>query len=364
MEYLKKKVSPYKAEEIHSVEDALNALKFCGFQGRNLGLALDLLEEIESDKECLKVLTLSGAMTAAGFDEIVRLLIEKQLIDVIVSTGANLTHDLLNAFSDQGHYLGSQYIDDDDLYDHRINRIYDIFLPEENYVSTEKKLQEILLKCKKNFPKKLTPSQFYKVLGENIEERCIISLAAKNNIPIFVPANPDSEIALDFIIFQLKEKIKIPLYDLGDIIEFGKIVANKKYERYATIIIGGGAPRNYAQQVFPFLDQLKERIATEDETKKGITLFEQCPLCKENNETCEKCGGLGRIKRHFKGYDYSIRIHTAVEYDGGLSGCTISESKSWGKYAPHSKHVSIWCDATIAFPLLITAYLQRIEKRK
>ncbi|MEJ2251044.1 MAG: deoxyhypusine synthase family protein, partial [Candidatus Lokiarchaeota archaeon] len=89
-----------------------------------------------------------------------------------------------------------------------------------------------------------------------------------------------------------------------------------------TIIIGGGVPRNWAQQIFPLLDQLKE------------------------------------IKT--MGYNYSVRIHTATEYDGGLSGCTISESKSWGKYALDAKHVSVWCDATIALPILITALLEKL----
>ena len=64
---------------------------------------------------------------------------------------------------------------------------------------------------------------------------------------------------------------------------------------------------------------------------------------------------------NFNGYAYSVRFHTAVEYDGGLSGCTISESKSWGKYAPHSKHQSVWVDSTIGFPLVITALLQRLN---
>ncbi|MHA2122054.1 MAG: deoxyhypusine synthase family protein, partial [Promethearchaeota archaeon] len=64
------------------------------------------------------------------------------------------------------------------------------------------------------------------------------------------------------------------------------------------------------------------------------------------------------------GYDYSVRIHTAIEYDGGLSGSTFSEAKSWGKYSLESKHVSVWCDATIALPILICGLLQRLKISK
>jgi deoxyhypusine synthase len=108
---------------------------------------------------------------------------------------------------------------------------------------------------------------------------------------------------------------------LKDVLKFADIIRNS--EEYGTIIIGGGVPRNWAQQVFPLLDQL-DKIET-------------------------------------MGYNYSVRIHTAAEFDGGLSGCTISESKSWGKYSLDSRYVSVWCDATIALPILISGLLQKLN---
>ncbi|MFW9896655.1 MAG: deoxyhypusine synthase family protein, partial [Candidatus Thorarchaeota archaeon] len=104
-----------------------------------------------------------------------------------------------------------------------------------------------------------------------------------------------------------------------------QIVKNAK--ECGIVIIGGGVPRNWAQQIYPYI---------------------------ENVEQLER-------KDYEFGYKYSIRIHTATEYDGGLSGCTVSESKSWGKYALDSKSVSVWCDATIALPILITGLLQRLN---
>ncbi len=320
-EYLNNKISPYNVYQNKTVEDVLESLKNCGFQGRNLGKALDVLENMVSSKDILTVLTLSGAMVPAGMGEIICALIEKNLIDVIVSTGANVIHDLVDVFTDGGHYVGNANVDDDKLFQHRINRIYNVFLPEDNYLKTER---EILSLIKKIFQQKtieITPSDFLKKLGDNINKRCILSIAAKNNIPVFVPALSDSELALDLVIYSLKEDYEFKFDILGDIAKFGEII--KSHKEHGTLIIGGGVPRNWAQQIFPFLDQI------------------------------EKLESIG--------YKYSVRIHTATEYDGGLSGCTISESKSWGKYSLESKDVSVWCDATIALPILITGLLQRLK---
>ena len=320
-DFLNNKISPYNVYQNKTVEDLLKSLKYCGFQGRNLGKALDVLENMVSSKDILTVLTLSGAMVPAGMGELVCALMEQNLIDVIVSTGANVIHDLVDVFTDGGHYVGNANVDDDKLFQHRINRIYNVFLPEDNYLKTER---EILSLIKKIFQQKtieITPSDFLKKLGDNINKRCILSIAAKNNIPIFVPALSDSELALDLIKYSLKEDYEFKFDILGDITKFGEII--KSYKEHGTLIIGGGVPRNWAQQIFPFLDQI------------------------ENLESI--------------GYKYSVRIHTATEYDGGLSGCTISESKSWGKYSLESKDVSVWCDATIALPILITGLLQRLK---
>lgn len=320
-DYLIKKVKPFNPKKVKSVDDLITALKDCGFQARNLGIALDILEKMVSDKNCLTVLTLSGAMVPAGMGSLISLLMEHKLIDVLISTGANIIHDLVDAASNIGHYLGSINVDDDDLFKHRINRIYDIFLPEENYDKADLKLLEII---KSSFDMKniyIKPSEFLNKIGNKLSGNSILSIGAKNNIPIFIPAFTDSELALKLIKYNLYEEYDFQFDILGDVKKFGEIV--KSYKRYGTVIVGGGVPRNWAQQIFPMLDQF---------------------------DKIEKMG-----------YNYSVRIHTAMEYDGGLSGSTFSEAKSWGKYSLESKHVSVWCEATIALPLLITALLERLK---
>lgn len=320
-EYLTKKIIPFNVYNVKNVEDLLNSLKNCGFQGRNLGRALEILYKMVSNDNILTVLTLSGAMVPAGMGDIICALIENNLIDVIVSTGANLIHDLVDVASDIGHYMGTANIDDEELFKVRINRIYDVFLPEDNYKKAENLLLHIIRDSFNSKSIEVSPSDLFKKVGENIESRCILSVAAKYNVPIFVPAFSDSEFALDMIKYSVRDGYKFTLDIFGDVLKFADIIRNAK--EYGTIIIGGGVPRNWAQQIFPLLDQINH-IET-------------------------------------MGYNYSVRIHTATEYDGGLSGCTISESKSWGKYSLESKYVSVWCDATIALPILITGLFQRLN---
>jgi deoxyhypusine synthase len=320
-DFLSQKIVPFNVNEVKNVDELLSALKYCGFQGRNLGKALDILYKMVSDDEILTVLTLSGAMVPAGMGDLICTLMEHKLIDVLVSTGANIIHDLVDALTDGGHYIGSNNIDDDELYKLRINRIYDTFLPEENYKITEEALLEIIHELFESKDITILPSDLLKKVGEKLNRRCILAVAAKNSIPIFVPAFSDSEFALNLIKYSIREGYHFNLDILGDVLKFADII--RKPRECGTLIVGGGVPRNWTQQIFPLLDQI------------------------ENVENM--------------GFNYSVRIHTATEYDGGLSGCTISESKSWGKYSLESKYISVWCDATIALPILITGLLQRLK---
>jgi deoxyhypusine synthase len=322
--YLSKKVIPFDPTQIENPDQLLENLKFCGFQGRNLGIAADILQNMFLDDDCLTILSLSGAMIPAGMGELICECLSNDLIDVIVSTGANITHDFIDAVKGVGHYLGASNVNDEQLYLNRINRIYDIFLPEDNYDDAEKRLLNIMLKL---FPKReieITPSEFLRLIGSEIKTSSILSIAAKKSIPIFVPAISDSELALDLVKFTEIYDYEIDFRVLKDVKNLANIVSEA--DSCGTFIIGGGTPRNWTQQIFPYLENLN------GEPREGSEY----------------------------GYKYSVRIHTATEYDGGLSGCTLSESKSWGKYALDARYISIWCDATIALPILITGVLQRM----
>ncbi len=332
-EYLQSKIKPFNPKSVNTVEEALVNLQSCSFQGRNLGRALEVLTNMVNTPNCFKVLTLAGAMIPAGMEEVINQAIEYKIIDAIVTTGANLIHSIVNVFdpdqAHQGHFIGSEKVNDPDLFKHRINRIYDTFLPEDNYAKAEKGLLKLIQKFyKPNEIYTQTPSEFLRILGENLPGRSFISLTAKYNVPIFCGALSDSELGLNLVKYRKRNNIQIIIDELGDIPIFADYIS--KYNQAGSIILGGGVPRNWAQQIFPYLDQMHQ-----------------------SNDA-----------RIYDGYNFSVRFHTAVQYDGGLSGCTISESISWGKYAVNAKHQSVWVDSTIGFPLVITALIQRINRLK
>ncbi len=327
-DYLHEKVRNFNPNEIETVENALNALKSCSFQGRNLGKALKILTEMVSVPRCFKVLSLSGAMVPAGMEEIICQGIENKVFDAIVTTGANIIHSIVNSYdpTNQAHYIGSKNVNDKELYDLSINRIYDTFLPENHYKYAENQLLKLISsEFSKNTQHIIYPSELFKMIGKKMKKTSFLRAAADRNIPIFCGATSDSELGINLLRYRKLNGYNIILDEIGDIDNFAEYI--EQYDKYGIVIIGGGVPRNWSQQVFPYLEQIKN---------------------KRNS-----------------GYNYGVRIHTATELDGGLSGCTLSESVSWGKYSKesYSKSVSVWVDSTIGFPLLMTALFQRMHNK-
>lgn len=328
-DYLSKKISPYDPSKVKTLEDALMQLQGCSFQGRTFGNSLEVLTNMVTEKKCLRVLTLAGALIPAGMEEVICQAIERKVINAIVSTGANIIHSILNAFDKdhQAHYMGTQYVDDKELYKYRINRIYDTYLPEQGYINAEDGLKKILIKLYGLKEKHVVkPSELFATIAKNLPGRSFLSVAEKNNVPVFCGATSDSEVGLDLVVFRKEGGPFITLDEIGDVDTFGELI--QKYDNHGTIILGGGVPRNWTQQIFPLLDQLY--------------------------------GKDGPSK--YTGYKYSVRFHSAVAEDGGLSGCTLNESISWGKYSVNATCQSVWGDSTVYFPLVMTALFQRIDR--
>ena len=130
---------------------------------------------------------------------------------------------------------------------------------------------------------------------------------------------------MDLALFKRNNNINIILNEMKDIQNFAAYV--KSFGTWGTIILGGGVPRNWTQQVFPYLY-----------------------VCQEVDEP------------DYPGYEYSVRMYAAPVEDGGLSGCTISEGISWGKYSKEAKNISLWGEASVYFPLLLTALFQRMDR--
>jgi deoxyhypusine synthase len=269
------------------------------------------------DPTCVIFLGLSGAMIPGGMRKVIRDMIEMKLVDVIVSTGANIFHDLFESFG-YHHYIGSEEGDDDLLRRNRIVRIYDALMDDHEI----NQVIHLLSKVPEELGEKVVSSRKYlEVLGKRIkDERSILKAASQFGVPIFVPALSDSSIGIGLTFLHSRKRTHSEGLIIDQIRDSYEIVQIKRMAAVTgAIYIGGGVPKNYIQQLGPVSEL----------------------LFKEES-----------------GHQYAFQITTDDPKWGGLSGCTFEEAKSWGKIEKGSTYAALYIDATIALPLLVGAILQ------
>lgn len=319
----------------NNFDDLVKAMSKTSFGGRQLGKAADVLYAMIKDKGCFKVLTLSGAMTAAKMGLIICDMIDNSMVDAIVSTGALMAHGFVEA-AGMTHFKYKESMNDTELYEKGYNRIYDTLELEKNLDDLQDITDKVLAKIDKNKPLSsfILNQLFGKYLKENVKGRGILKSAYEKNVPVYIPAYTDSEMGFELSVYNRKaelegkQKVKFdPFIDLEDFTE-----RVRKAKKVGIFTIGGGVPRNWAQQIGCYLDVINKRVG------KG-----------------------GQFKR----INYGVRICPEPVHWGGLSGCTFSEGISWGKFVPEEEggmFAEVMCDATIAWPIIIKAVLQRLEK--
>ncbi|HIE11242.1 MAG TPA: hypothetical protein EYP62_06465 [Kiritimatiellae bacterium] len=331
-DYLREKIRSLAPQECTTPDRLVRGLRRCAFQGRALAYAVDVWEAICRDENCLRVISLAGAMVPAGMGELVATLLERGLLDVVVCTGATIAHDLCNICADgrQAHYIGDPFADDVELRELEINRVYDTYVTEAAFYHAEHILDMMLkdLDYERHGDLRVIPTaEFCRQVGQRLEGRGILTVAARMGVPIFIPAISDSELGLNVVAANERnwfgDGSRLVFDTLADVEHFGRLICGKP--RAGLVSVGGGVPRNWAQQIYPFLN-MKTR-----EEKAPAT-----------------------------GYQYGVRITTDRPEFGGLSGCTISESKSWGKYEKQAKEATVISDAAIALPLMVSALLERL----
>ena len=321
---------------VNGFSDLLSAMHKTAFGGRQLGEAAEVLVEMNQDSTCLKVGTFSGAMTVAKQGLLICDMIEEGMLDAIVSTGALMAHGFVEA-AGMTHFKVPPDMDDTEMYYSGYDRVYDTLELEKNLDDVEEIFNHML----KLWPEGEVASSsglcraLGKWLAENTEGRGILRSAYEHNIPIYIPAFTDSELGLDYALFNRKRVAEgksphafDPFLDLEAYAE-----QCLSAETLGIFTIGGGVPRNWAQQVGPYLDIIDKR------------------------------GAEGGAFRRFK---YAVRICPEPVHWGGLSGCTYSEGISWGKFVPPAeggRFAEVPSDATIAWPILIAGVLERLGRR-
>jgi len=293
-----KPVKPIKISNDMKVKDLIKELRGAGFGAKKIGIAVEIFDQMIKDKDCKVFLGLAGAMVPAGMKQIIIDMVNDGFIDVLVSTGANLTHDLVEALGHH-HYQGSEFADDVELNKKGIDRIYDVFMKNEVYQTLEKFINknfEVLSKC-------TNVREFLTKLGELAPGSSILNACFKKNIPIFCPGISDSGIGL-MIWNNISQGKKTDVNAFEDLKEILDIVWQSKKTGF--IYLGGGVPKNYIQQALQF----------------------------------------------GKDADYGIQITMDRIETGGSSGAPLQEGISWGKMKASGKFVTVSCDVTIALPLI------------
>ena len=338
---------------VDSFAGLVRAMAKTAFGGRQLGEALDVLLAMAAEPGCRVVLTLSGAMTVAKQGRLICEMIDRGLVHAVVATGALMAHGLTESIG-LAHYAVSPDADDTELFEKGYNRIYDTLEMESNLNDVCELVAHVLAST--------TPedgvwssARFCRAVGAELDLRDqgpgILRSAYRKNVPVFIPAFTDSEMGLDFSTWAMRAALKAKgLADSGQPLDpdevFSAIPAFNPFldlQKYARLIgraesigiftVGGGVPRNWAQQVAPYYDITADRL------------------------------GVGLPTPRFK---YGIRICPEPVHWGGLSGCTYSEGVSWGKFIPPAqggRFAEVLSDATVVWPLLMKAAFEELDAK-
>ena len=335
--FLNKKVTAIEVGE-KRLSDLLDEMANTAYQGRKLGEAVDVWESMVRDKDLTIVLGLSGSMSTAGQWKLVNWLIEKRFIDVIVSTGANVSEDIIDAMG-FSYWQGSHIVNDQELLKEDLNRYYDVYGKEIDYRKMEDLITDFVLTLKTDF--QYSSVEFFYLLGKFLTKKSvnsIVAVAAQNNVPVFSPAMIDSAYGEAFLMAKNQGHSVI----IDSVKEFDQFVSiGEKTKDVGVIYVGGGVPKDLTQLI---------AISVSPRTKdKGVP------------------GRVGHLRKSLQEYyyphKYAIQITTDSPQWGGLSGCTLEEAVSWGKIDNLGKRAVCYCDATIALPLITHALNERVKSR-
>jgi deoxyhypusine synthase len=333
--YFRKKVEAIEVRE-KSVSKLLAEMGRTAYQGRKLGEAVDVWEAMLKEKDLAIIMGFAGSMSTAGQWKMVNWLIKNRYIDVLVSTGANVSEDIVDAMG-LGYWQGSHQVDDQQLLKDDVNRYYDVYGKETDYREMELLLTDFLMTVKKDYP--YTSAELLYLLGNHLNKKgvkSIVAAAAAKKVPVFCPAIADSAYGETFLMAKNQGH---PIV-LDSVKEFDQFVSiGEKTKEVGVVYIGGGVPKDFTQ-----LLAISVSPKTMDEGVPG------------------RKGHMRKgIKEYYYPHRYAIQITTDSPQWGGLSGCTLEEAISWGKIDIEGKRAVCYCDATIALPLITHALNERVK---
>jgi deoxyhypusine synthase len=319
--FLTTPVEPFRVEAGLSAEEVLRRMERISFQGRNLATAHRIWQKM-LEGDTIIFMGVAGALSAGGLRMIVAHLIANRYIDCLVSTGANLYHDL-HETRGRRHFVGSPREDDEALADARIDRVYDTYADEEEFIENDEWIAAFAQTLE---PRAYTSREFLNRLGGHLWSETgndgILTAAHRANVPIFCPALADSSIGMGLSQARHRDQGAGRIDIIGDIIESANIVIRRPHT--ASLVLGGGTPKNFINQASVQAEFYDDRIT---------------------------------------GHRFALQIVTDVPHFGGASGSSLDEAKSWGKLAENAEQVTVHADATVALPLLVSALVTTVGGR-
>ena len=312
-DFLRVPVEPFTVEPGLTAEEILERMERISFQGRNLATAHQVWRRMLGEDLTI-FLGLAGALTAGGLRLVIAHLITHRHVDCVVSTGANLYHDL-HETRGRRHFLGTPAADDRTLQAVHIDRVYDTLVDEDQFVDNDEWIASFTAQLE---PRRYTTREFLHRLGGHLWDETandgILTAAYRARVPIFCPAIADSSIGMGLSQARHLTPNSGHVDVIGDIAESANIVLHRRPT--ASVVLGGGTPKNFINQASVQAEFIRP-------------------------------GG--------EGHRYALQIITDPPHFGGASGSTLSEAQSWGKVSAEADYVTVHADATLALPVLVTA---------
>jgi deoxyhypusine synthase len=296
-----------------SINDlVLQMEKAWGFTAGKLATAVNILEHMNREKNCVKFLSFTGNLVATGTRGVFRELVKRKLVDVIITTCGAIDHDVARCW--KSYYRGSFVMNDARLREEGVNRLGNVLVPDDSYgVIIEKKMRVLLEGLWAENTKEVSSSQFCREIGKRIcNETSILYWAARNSIPVHVPGITDGAVGYQTWLFSQDHDFKLNL--LRDEGQLSDVVYSAK--KTGALIVGGGISKHHTI----WWNQFKD------------------------------------------GLDYVVYVSTADEWDGSLSGARPREAVSWGKVSAKAKREMVEGDASVLLPIMVSALIERTAK--
>ncbi|MEX2159037.1 MAG: deoxyhypusine synthase family protein [Dehalococcoidia bacterium] len=321
-------VEPFPITGHTSAAELIERMGGTSFQARNVATAARIWGQMIEDPDTTIFLGLAGALVPAGMRPVLSYLVEHRMVDCVVSTGANLFHDLYETLG-APHWQHPAETDDVALGRLRFNRFYDVLAPETDFTASEEFVVRFIRTLDQD--RAYTTREFFSEIGKALlpvaKEEGILTAAARSGVPIYSAAVGDSMYGLALANARHRWGHVVQFDIVRDVLETTTFVTNTA--KSAVIYLGGGTPKNFIQQA---------------------------------------AAAAYVLNRESPGHSYGIQITMDQPQWGGLSGCTFEEAQSWRKIAPNADFVTVNVEVTVALPLIVSAlaesHAEAIAQRK